>query len=163
MSINRYKYSKKTKKNKGFTLLEVLITVVILALGLLGVAGLQITSLRDNLRAEHQGKAAQLAYDMADRMRSNVDRNNLTGLDNYTNGPIENTSCITVPIVGCTAQQQAGHDRFEWEREIANSLPLGEGDVSEAAGVYRIIVEWDDDRSGAIDASDAQFTVRFEP
>ncbi|PHS27146.1 MAG: type IV pilus modification protein PilV [Methylophaga sp.] len=156
MSINRYQYSKKTKKNKGFTLIEVLITVVILALGLLGLAGLQINSLRDNLRAEHRGKAVQLAYDMADRMRSNI-----VGLNDYTDAPAENTNCIAVPIVGCTAQQQAGHDRFEWERAIANSLPLGEGDVSEAADVYSITVAWDDDRSGAIDASDAQFTVRF--
>ena len=149
--------------NNGFTLIEVLITLVIMAIGLLGLAGLQISSLRDNLSAEHRGKAAQLAYDMADRMRANTDRGNLFSLNDYTNVALENTDCIIVPIVGCTATQQAGHDKFEWERDIANSLPLGQGDVSEAAGVYRILVEWDDDRSGTIDASDAAFTVRFEP
>ncbi len=150
-------------KNNGFTLIEVLITLVIMAIGLLGLAGLQINSLRDNLSAEHRGKAAQLAYDMADRMRSNIDRNNMAGLNDYTNAGLENTSCIAVPIVGCTATEQAGHDVFEWERDIANSLPLGQGDVSVAAGVYSIIVEWDDDRSGVVDASDAVFTIRFEP
>ncbi|MBL1321402.1 MAG: type IV pilus modification protein PilV [Methylophaga sp.] len=150
-------------KNKGFTLIEVLITLVIMAIGLLGLAGLQISSLRDNLSAEHRGKAAQLAYDMADRMRSNIDRNNMVGLNDYTNAAVENTNCIAVPIVGCTATEQAGHDVFEWEREVANSLPFGQGDVSVAAGVYSIIVEWDDDRSGVVDASDAAFTIRFEP
>lgn len=149
--------------NKGFTLIEVLITLVIMAIGLLGLAGLQINSLRDNLSAEHRGKAAQLAYDMADRMRSNTDRNNLIGLDDYTNAAVEDTDCIIVPVVGCTPTEQAGHDLFEWERDIANSLPLGQGDVSVAAGVYSILVEWDDDRSGSINASDAAFTIRFEP
>lgn len=149
--------------NQGFTLIEVLITLVIMAVGLLGLAGLQISSLRDNLRAEHRGKAAQLAYDMADRMRANTDRSNLFGLKDYEEDGLENTDCIIVPIVGCTPTQQAGHDKFEWKRDIANSLPLGDGDVSEAAGVYIILVKWDDNRSGVVDASDAAFTIRFEP
>lgn len=150
-------------KNKGFTLIEVLITVVILALGLLGLAGLQISSLRDNLSAEHRGKAAQLAYGMADRMRSNTNRNNLPQLNDYTGAASEETNCVAVPVVGCTATEQAGHDLFEWQREIGNSLPLGDGDVSEAAGVYSITVAWDDNRNGALDASDAAFVARFEP
>lgn len=150
-------------KNKGFTLIEVLITVVILALGLLGLAGLQISSLRNNLSAEHRGKAAQLAYDMTDRMRSNTDRNNLIQLEDYKNSAAEKTNCIAVPVIGCTATEQAGHDLFEWKRDIANSLPLGDGDISVAAGVYSITVAWDDNRNGILDASDASFVARFEP
>ncbi|MDQ7072937.1 MAG: type IV pilus modification protein PilV [Gammaproteobacteria bacterium] len=72
-------------KTTGFTLVEVLVTVVILSLGLLGLAGLQLSSLRDNTSAEQRGKAAQLVYDMVDRMRTSRDSNNITLLNAYTN------------------------------------------------------------------------------
>ena len=58
-------------KNTGFTLIEVLIAMIVLAVGLLGLAGLQATSLRNNQSAYNRIKATQLAYDIADRMRAN--------------------------------------------------------------------------------------------
>ena len=128
------------------------------------IFSISLSSLRDNLSAEHRGKAAQLAYDMADRIRSNVDRANLVGLNDYDGAvAVENANCIIVPVVGCTAQEQAGHDIFEWKREVGKSLPLGDGNITASAGMFSIIVEWDDNRNGAIDASDAAFTIRFEP
>ena len=63
----------KMKTHSGFTLIEVLISMLILAVGLLGLAGLQATGLRNNLSAYNRSQATQLAYDMADRMRANVD------------------------------------------------------------------------------------------
>ena len=62
------------KKNTGFTLIEVLIAMIILAVGLLGLAGLQATTLKNNQSAYNRIKATQLAYDIADRMRANYDR-----------------------------------------------------------------------------------------
>ena len=58
-------------KNTGFTLIEVLIAMLVLAVGLLGLAGLQATSLKNNQSAYNRSQATQLAYDIADRMRSN--------------------------------------------------------------------------------------------
>ena len=55
----------------GFTMVEVLVTLVILAVGLLGLAGLQATSLRNTESAYQRSQAAILAYDMLDRMRAN--------------------------------------------------------------------------------------------
>lgn len=147
-----------TNKNKGFTLVEVLITVVILSIGLLGLAGLQLNSLRNNLGAEQQGKAAQLASDMVDRMRANTDRNNLPALNDYTGSEDEETACLSAP--GCNPLDQAEHDLFEWQRDISNSLPSGQGSIGVAGDVYTITVEWDNNRSGAVDAS---FAIRFEP
>ncbi len=59
------------KTNTGFTLIEVLIAMLVLAVGLLGLAGLQATSLRNNQSAYNRSQATQLAYDLADRMRAN--------------------------------------------------------------------------------------------
>ena len=58
-------------RQKGFTLLEVLVAVLVLAIGLLGLAGLQATSLRVNQSASMRSQATNLAYDMADRIRAN--------------------------------------------------------------------------------------------
>ena len=68
------------KTNTGFTLIEVLIAMLVLAVGLLGLAGLQATSLKNNQSAYNRSQATQLAYDMADRMRANV-----AGVATYTN------------------------------------------------------------------------------
>ncbi|MCX7101946.1 MAG: type IV pilus modification protein PilV, partial [Methylobacter sp.] len=60
------------KQTAGFTLIEVLIAMLVLAVGLLGLAGLQATSLKSNQSAYNRSQATQLAYDLADRMRANV-------------------------------------------------------------------------------------------
>jgi len=146
------------KKSKGFTLVEVLVTVVIMAIGLLGLAGLQVNALRNNLSAEQRAKAAQLVYDMSDRMRANV-----AGVTGYTSAAAEENNCVAIPVVGCTPTQLAKHDVFEWQNEINNALPGGLGDVSEAAGVFTITVNWDDNRDGELNASDAFFTASFQP
>ena len=57
---------------KGFTMLEVLIAIIIFSFGLLGLAGLQLVSLANNLSANSRSTATALAYDMADRMRANM-------------------------------------------------------------------------------------------
>lgn len=145
-------------KKNGFTLIEVLITVLVLAIGLLGLAGLQVNSLRNNLSAEQRGKAAQLAYDMTDRMRSNT-----PGLADYINAKAEDANCVKTPVVGCTPAQLAKHGKFEWERKVGNTLPGGQGAISLSGAIYSVTVSWDDDRDGDIDASDAAFTVSFQP
>ena len=55
----------------GFTLIEVLISMVILAIGLLGLAAMQTISLRDNQDAHYYQQATLLAYEMQDRIRAN--------------------------------------------------------------------------------------------
>ena len=60
------------KTQSGFTLLEVMVAIVVLSLGLLGLAGLQAASLRNNQAAYYRGIATQQTYDMADRIRANL-------------------------------------------------------------------------------------------
>ncbi len=61
-------------RNGGFTLLEVLVAVLILSIGLLGLAGLQATGLRYSTHAAIDSQATFLAYDLLDRIRANRDR-----------------------------------------------------------------------------------------
>ena len=68
----------------GFTMLEVLVAILVVSLGLLGLAGLQTVGLRNNTSSAQRTIATQLAYDIADRMRGNY-AGFLSGDYNYLN------------------------------------------------------------------------------
>ena len=59
-----------TSRQRGFTLVEVLVTVIIISIGLLGVAGLQLAAMRSNHSAYLRTQATIAAYDLIDRMRT---------------------------------------------------------------------------------------------
>ena len=63
----------KLMNQKGFTLVEVLVALVILSIGLLGVAGMQISGMKGNHNAFLRSQAQQYAYEMLDMMRANRD------------------------------------------------------------------------------------------
>ena len=56
----------------GFTLIEVLVTLLVLAIGLMGLAGLQAKMLNAQLESYQRSQAVMLAEDMANRLRANV-------------------------------------------------------------------------------------------
>ncbi len=137
-------YTTRSKPHQaaGFTLLEVLIAVVVLSIGLLGLAGLQTTGLRNNQDAYARTQAATLANDMADRIRANMAGYNA---GNYDNTAAYTATCNTS---GCTPQQMAQHDTSLWNTGLA-ALPSGQGTVASNAGLVTVTVMWDNNRSGA--------------
>lgn len=143
------------KKNSGFTLIEVLIAMLILALGLLGMAGLQMTGLRNNLSSYQRSQATLLSYDMADRMRANIADAQLYSDSIYitssVSGASEQTSC-TVATVGCNPALMAQHDLFEWGQRLGN-LPDGTGTITVAGSFYTITVTWREDKKNDVDKS----------
>lgn len=117
------------RKQQGFTLLEVLVTLVIFAFGMLGVAGLQVASLANMDSAQNRSVASLKASEMADRIRVNrgATYNGLGGSDNKCrtahyanrNGAPDN----------CTKEQMAADDLWDWKQELAARLPGGKGTV----------------------------------
>lgn len=144
------------KTNDGFTLIEVLIAIVVLAVGLIGLAGLQAASLGNNQSAYNRSQATQLAYDLADRMRANT-----AGIATYTGFvgvPTAKPNCLT--IAGCSPTDMAENDLFEWNTAVTTSLPNGVGTIAVAVGVYTITIGWDDDRDGNA-ANNPSFQTSF--
>lgn len=131
------------RAQRGFTLLEVLVALVVLSIGLLGLSGLQTSSLRNNHSAFLRSQATLLATDIMDRMRANRDA--ATGGDydiDYGATP------TAVTCTGsCTAVAVAQMDVDEWI-DYVERLPGGEGDINvDAAGIAEIKIRWVDARN----------------
>ena len=150
-------------RQSGFTLIEVLVSVIILSIGLVGVAGLQAISLKNNQSSFMRSQATALAYDMADRMRANV-LSATTGLYDPT-AAATTSGCASTS--GCSEQQMAENDLAEWNAAITTYLPMGQGYVcvdstpDDGTGfgdpqcdgngtALAIKIWWDDDRDGVI-------------
>jgi len=108
-------------RSDGVTLIEVLVAILILSFGLLGSAGLQMAGLRAALAANQRTTATLLAYDIADRMRANMTGVIAGNYHGYT--ATQDVNCLQA--AGCTAQQMAQHDMWEWAQAIAAQLPSG--------------------------------------
>jgi len=116
--------------DRGFTMLEVLISLLIISIGMLGLASLQALSLKNGQSAYYRSVATQLAYDMSDRMRGNINgvlgnAYNRTGINTDYSTAVAN--CGTT--AGCVAADLATNDAFEWQQLVATLLPGGEGIV----------------------------------
>ena len=156
---NRYQHYQ-----HGFTLLEVLITVVILSIGILGLAGLQFNALRSNQSAAQSTTAVLQVIDAADRLRGNLAGVALNQYDLLTGSNKTDPGCIQT---GCTAAQLAQYDDWAWQ-QIIKTLPKGQGVIcldstpndgtssSEAKcngsttnglRIFAAKVWWDDDRN----------------
>ncbi len=150
-------------RQAGFTLIEVMIAVLVLSIGLLGLAGLQVAALQNNQSAFMRSQATALAYDLADRMRSNID--GVNGGFYVPANAAATASCLTT--TGCSVQAMAEHDLAEWNQLITANLPMGQGFVcidstpedgtSAAAPAcdgtgdqMAVKIWWDDNKDGAI-------------
>lgn len=118
---------------KGFTLLEVLVALVILSVGLLGLAGLQTTGIRNNHSANLRSQATILAYDIADRIRANK----------------ANSAAYAVAIAGDPSggATVAEGDIDEWLNALSERLPDGDGSIEINAEIVTIQVQWIDTRN----------------
>lgn len=104
---------------RGVTLIEVLVTMVIVAVGLLGLAGMQVRGLAIQKDAHGRAIATQLASDIADRMRSNVGAvGSYAFATAYPTGTYTFASAPDCEGGTCTAIQQAQYDLDQWLRRV---------------------------------------------
>jgi type IV pilus assembly protein PilV len=132
--------------NSGFTMVEVLVALVVLAIGLLGIAALYLNSLQAGRTAIYRTEAIALAADLADRIRMNRTAQAAYG-SLFADVEVPDPDCTTTG--GCTDVELAATDLSNWKAALGQALPNGEGQVDVtlpvAAGepaTYLVTVRW---------------------
>ncbi len=175
----RRKDQKPRRRQRGASLIEVLVAMLVMAIGLLGSTGAQLTSLRLSESARQVSEATLLLQDMLERMHANPQgvasgaylqsgADTATEAETETNENEDSNACLTLP--GCAPDVMAARDLQVWQASLAHRLPGGTGQVcpaapdpdelsGEAAGcaaasasqAYLVIIEWDGNRDGLND------------
>jgi len=112
----------------GFSLLEVLVALVVLAIGLLGSATLLLEALSSDRIALERYRAVVLASDMLERIRANRAAGAAYDLNDDAEAPVRDPDC-ELADVGCSAAAMASHDLRIWLDAVAAQLPRGAGNV----------------------------------
>lgn len=158
-------------RQRGFSLVEVLVAMVVLSVGLLGIAALYVESLRAGKSALTRSEAVILAADMADRIRANPDaKDKYTKLEDAV-GTI--TAGCNPAGGGCTKEEMAANDIAQWSQLVDDRYddpstgrlapPNGRGTIGVVNGVdltvYTIGVSWTEVGQAATDKN--TYTLEF--
>ena len=168
------------RRHAGFTMMEVLVSIVIITVGLLGIAGLQALSLRSTAGAGLRTIATQLAYDITDRMRANAEGVS-TGAYTTTASPASVPGCYNAT---CTFSQMAQQDLQTWLTRVQTQLPDGQAVIcrdssdpenatsgvtgcdNAASAPYYVKIFWkevNDETAGAAVVQERVFVTAFMP
>jgi len=126
-------------RQRGLSLLEIMISVLVLSIGILGMATLQLQALKSNQSALTRTEATRYAYMINDMMRANRSAA-LNGQYNIALGETVSGSSMAV------------QDLLHWKRVVAE-LPGGDGAVMVSAGRATITIQWDSSRLSTEPAS----------
>jgi type IV pilus assembly protein PilV len=135
------------RSQNGFSLVESMVSLVVVSVGMIGIASLYGQGLGAGRTALFRTQAVNLVADMADRIRVNRQ-----GGANYGGAAADN-GCDPGGGVDCTPAQMAAHDLFVWNGLVAQQMPNGVGLVQFAATTpptYTIQVTWQEVGIGAI-------------
>ena len=162
--LSRLNGSRPLGKRSGFTLVEVMVSIVIFSIGLIGIARLQVVAKQSNYDAVQRVAATSLAQDVLSRMRSNhselgtyVSNAGTTTIGGGTITTEPSPSCASSGSA-CTTTQLASHDLWEFERSVdgiaeqdADGNDTGglvsptlciSGPAAGTSGVYTIAIAW---------------------
>ncbi|WP_158543444.1 type IV pilus modification protein PilV [Dyella solisilvae] len=118
----------KVSRQRGVSLIEVLMAVLIFSVGLIGVAGLLVMAARSNHAAYLRTQVTFLAGNMADRMRANP-QGVWTGAYNASSYPTSSKQSCT-NTSACTPAQLAVRDQYMWSQMLTNLLPVATASIS---------------------------------
>lgn len=135
----------------GFSMLEILVALLIIATALLGSAGLQAYAMKTNVGGQYRNQAAFLLEDMIERMQLNkAYATNAGGAAGYSSALTMSVDCGTAI---CTPVQLAGYDVSQWQTAIAAVLPGGTGTVTQVTAgnpsTYTVTINWVDRKTNA--------------
>jgi type IV pilus assembly protein PilV len=141
-------------RQRGFSLLEVLVAATLLAIALLGLASMQTSALRFNQGAYLHTQAAILAGNMVERIRANLAAGE-QGLYVHDQDNPDSSVIADCNNDYCDTAELARFDIAQWLEEIQKHLPQGTGRIlrDDTTSSYNITVIWNDEASTATSSS----------
>lgn len=131
------------QKNSGFSMLEVLVTILIIAIALLGSAGLQAYAIKTGQGGQFRNQAAFYMSDIVERMSAN--KIYATSGVGYSTTLATTADCANTI---CTPDVLAAYDVTRWRLDIASAVPGGTGTITQTTAgnpsTYAIRVGWTD-------------------
>jgi len=137
--MSRTRHPNAPRRNRGFSLLEVLITIVVLAFGLLGLALLQTMNLRFTQSAHHRTVATNLSYEVLDLVRANQTLKRTYNQSAWVSGG-DPAACNIAPSF------DPAPNLARWNCQVALALPGGESQVTVLGDVATVRIRWNDSR-----------------
>jgi len=134
------------KSQRGVTLVEAMIALLVISIGLLGIASLQLTAMSQNTSALNHSQAVWIAYNMSDRIRANID--NVGDAVRYNGIDTDIGYSQDCTSNSCNPLQMVTADAADWTTMVQN-LPKGRGTVVLNNNVLTVTVMWDDDGTDA--------------
>lgn len=141
----------KDNAQSGFTLIEILVTMLVMTIGFLGLAALQTTGLQQSQNTYFRTQADILARDIADRMRANR-FGVLSGSYEFAGGAVPADQGCVASGADCTELEMATQDLNEWMLRV-QTLPGGDATVVANGSLQTVTIMWDELRTGAAGAN----------
>lgn len=160
-------------KQGGFSLLEIMISSFILALGLLGLAGMQSTAVKSSIEVQQRTLANSLILDISERMQLNKEwlsqTNNSYAVDSIADEVLTKPDCVNDDgsFTNCTGLEIKNNDLFEWKAKFSGDVVTSSDDVnsgliaadacieSDTSGLSTIVISWYS-TAKSVDAAEAQ-------
>jgi type IV pilus assembly protein PilV len=153
MSMKRIQAASQRGSQSGFSMIEVLISLVLIAVAMLGQAGLQANALRFGKSGALRMQAVFLSNELAERMESNK-AGAIAG--NYAIATASSTvltSATDCMVSACSSSVLAAYDLAEWTARATATLPSASWQVTQTVtgnpSTYTIVVNWEDRRADA--------------
>ena len=147
---------------RGFSLLEVLVTMAVSALALLGAAMLTMHAMKFNHSGRYRTQAVVLSADIAERIEANKEAATVGGYALPAGTTV--TSSKDCAVNACTATELAVNDLSQWATTVASALPGGTYQIAQSVAgnptTYQIVVSWID-RRDSVPGSGAAATESF--
>ncbi|MDR2155867.1 MAG: type IV pilus modification protein PilV [Burkholderiaceae bacterium] len=125
--------SPRVRRQRGMTLIESLVALVVAALGVLGIAGVQLRTLADTQNSVRRQQAIRLIEDLDERLKVNPNSLFLSGdyVSDWKDSPQTSANCDTSL---CDHKQLAAYDLANWKKRVTDTLPSGDANVFLAPG-----------------------------
>lgn len=149
---------------RGFSLLEALIALVVITIGVLGVAGQQVASVYRTHVGEIRSLAAVEAQSITAAMLANPGASVPIASSEYITADVSSVSppSVDCKVAACSPDEMAHYDLYNWAGQLQRSLPQGNASIActSSPSGCKVTISWNEKQSGVMVTRDYSIWAR---